>query len=86
MSNCFTGPPGTVKAKDPAAESAVAVTPAGVVKSPHERSTDSPQVATLYGSHLLFYETPPPGFRPRLLTTPPHASPEPPLSTDTLYR
>uniref|UniRef100_A0A8D8SFH5 Protein split ends n=1 Tax=Cacopsylla melanoneura TaxID=428564 RepID=A0A8D8SFH5_9HEMI len=63
------------------------VVPPVVGSSPHERTTDSPQVATLYtlGNRLLFHQ-PPPGFRPaRHLTTPPHASPEPPLSTDTLY-
>ncbi|XP_075238533.1 spen family transcriptional repressor split ends isoform X2 [Lycorma delicatula] len=62
--------------------------------SPHDRTTDSPQVATLYvhGTRHLFYEgphhPPPPAHRPsqpRLqVATPPHASQVPPQADSLL--
>lgn len=57
--------------------------------SPHDRVTDSPQVATVYvhGSRHLYYE-PPPAHRPsqpRLqVATPPHASQVPPQADSLL--
>ncbi|RZF37011.1 hypothetical protein LSTR_LSTR004699 [Laodelphax striatellus] len=58
--------------------------------SPHDRTTDSPQVATLYvhGQRHLYYEGPPPAHRPsqpRLqVATPPHASQVPPQADSLL--
>jgi len=57
--------------------------------SPHDRTTDSPQVATVYmhGNRHLYYE-PPPAHRPsqpRLqVSTPPHASQVPPQADSLL--
>lgn len=57
--------------------------------SPHDRATDSPQVATVYvhGPRHLYYE-PPPAHRPaqpRLqVSTPPHASQVPPQADSLL--
>uniref|UniRef100_A0A1B6D8R2 Msx2-interacting protein n=1 Tax=Clastoptera arizonana TaxID=38151 RepID=A0A1B6D8R2_9HEMI len=62
--------------------------------SPHDRTTDSPQVATVYvhghGGRHLFYENPhpPPAHRPSQpriqVSTPPHASQVPPQADSLL--